>query len=127
MTDQRYGPNTTAVEAVIERCRTLTASEAMRLDAVPSTVLDAALDALPGTVQLPSAEWDYDAWDNAWDDAWYAARGTGRGGPVWPAAANAAAEAAIALVMRDSITPERFDILTAPWVSVMGKTWEAAS
>lgn len=29
--------------------------------------------------------------------------------------------------LRDLITPEQFDILTGPWVSVMGRTWEVIS
>jgi hypothetical protein len=49
--------------------------------------------------------------DAAWDAAWDAVRGAARG-------------AAQALVVRDLITPEQFDVLTGPWVSVMGRTWE---
>jgi hypothetical protein len=54
----------------------------------------------------------------AWDAAWDAARAAAR---------DAAWDAARALIVRDLITPEQFDLLTGPWRSVMGATWEAAS
>ena len=44
---------------------------------------------------------------------------------VRAAVRDAAWYAARALVVRDLITPEQFDTLTGPWVSVMGRTWEA--
>jgi hypothetical protein len=40
---------------------------------------------------------------------------------AWDAAGYAARDAAGALVVRDLVAPEQFDILTAPWVSVMGE------
>jgi hypothetical protein len=43
---------------------------------------------------------------------------------AWVAARDAAWDAAGALVVRDLITPEQFDVLTGPWVSVMGRSWE---
>jgi len=43
---------------------------------------------------------------------------------AWGAAWHAAWDAARALVVRDLITSEQFDVLTGRWVSVMGRTWE---
>jgi hypothetical protein len=54
------------------------------------------------------------------DVAWSAARDV-----AWDVARDVAWGAAWALVVRDLITPEQFDTLTGPWVSVMGRTWEA--
>ena len=91
-----YGPNTAQVEALIEQVRNLTPEQA---------------DAL------------YAAWDTPITTAWVAARAAARDAaqaaaraPAW----DAAWDAAWALVVRDLITPEQFNILTAPWVSVMG-------
>lgn len=61
----------------------------------------AFLELLPS---LSSGQW-YAAWDAARDAARYAA---------WDAAWDAAWYAAIALVLRDLLTPEQFDTLTAP-------------
>ena len=57
------GPNGEAVAAFIERCRTLTANQAKRLDAAWDAAWDAARDAARD-----------EAWYAAWDAAWYAAR-----------------------------------------------------
>ena len=86
------GPNGEAVAAHIERCKTITADEAERLYAA----WDAARDA---------------AWDAAGNAAWNAA---------WNAARDAAWDAAFALVVRDLISPEQFDLLYGPWASVFG-------
>ena len=48
--------------------------------------------------------------DAAWDAAWSAA---------WSAAWCAAWDVVVALVVRDLITPEQFDVLYGPWASVM--------
>ena len=51
--------------------------------------------------------------------AWNAA-----GDAAWDAARDAAEYAAIALVVRDLITPEQFETLYGPWASVMeGRKW----
>ena len=80
---EALGPNGEALAAFIERCKRLTADEALKLDA---------------------------AWDAAGDAAWAAA---------WAAAGDAARgaawAAALALLVKDKITPEQFDILTKPW------------
>ena len=54
------------------------------------------------------------------DAAWYAARDAARYA-ARDAAWYAAADAAAALVVRDLITPERYDTLTLPWRSVVGR------
>jgi hypothetical protein len=98
------GPNGEAAVAHIERCKTITADEAARLCAARNA-----------------------AWDAAWDAAWNAARNAARnaagdaaGDAAWDAAWDAARDAAAALVVRDLITPEQFDLLYGPWASVFG-------
>jgi hypothetical protein len=103
-----FGPNWELVVGVIRRAAVLTEDEMQRM------------------VKAWYAAWDAVA---AWDATWDAARD--------PAAARAAAlvavwaairdvawdavwAAALACVVRDLITPEQFDILTGPWVSVVG-------
>ena len=94
----RFGPNAAQVEAFLALLPGLTEEQWAGAGAAGR---DAALAA---------------ALDEAWDEArvaarvaaWYAARGAS-----W-FAARAAAWAAEALVVRDLITPEQFDVLTAP-------------
>ena len=91
----RYGPNTARVEALIETIETITPKQIDKLDAAWDAARDAALGA-------------------AWDAAWDAARGAALG-----AAWGAAWDAACALVVRDLISEEDFDLLYGPWKIVM--------
>ena len=93
---QALGPNGEAVAALIKRCRTMTYDEAEQLSAAGSAARYAARDA---------------AWSAARDAAGDAAR---------YAARDAARYAAWALMVKDLITPEQFDLLYGPWASVMG-------
>lgn len=97
------GPQGEEVVALIERCRSLTTEEGRRLDAAWD-----AWDAAWGA---------WDAWD-AWDAAWNAARNAARNA-AWGAAWNAAWAAAPALLTRDLISTEHFDLLYGPWREVM--------
>ena len=107
------GPNGVEVARFIESCKSITPEQARDLCAAWYAALDAA--------------W-YAAWDAAWyaarDAAWYAAWDAARYA-ARDAALDAARDAARVLVVRDLIAPEQFDTLTGPWVSVMGRTWEA--
>jgi hypothetical protein len=128
---QALGPNGDAVAALIERCKTLTNDEAKRLDAARDAAWDAARNAARGAARnaarnaardaartaARNAAWDAAwgtarnaAWNAAWDAAWNAAWGTAR---------NAAWDAALALIVKDLITPEQFEILYGPWRSAM--------
>ena len=102
MSEQKYGPNTAEVEAYLALLPKLT-------DEQREAAREAAWDA---------------SWTVAWNAATAAARATVRYAArtaAWDAAASAAETAAwaaswaaVALVMRDIITPEQFDALTAP-------------
>ena len=96
---QALGPNGEVVEAHIEKCKTVTPEQVDRLNA--------AVDAAWGA-----------AWDAAWDAAWGAAWGAAWDA-AWGAARTAAGDSALALLVRDLITPEQFDVLYGPWASVM--------
>jgi hypothetical protein len=113
------GPNGREVAALIDRARRLTPEE--------SEALGAAWDAARHAAR-------YAAWDAAWDAAWAAtrvaawdaardaasdaARGVARNAAPY-AARDAARNAASALVVRDLITLEQFDVLYGPWRSVI--------
>jgi len=97
-----FGPNGEAVAVLIERVKTITPDQADRL----STARDAARGAAWNAARNA-------AWNAAWDAAWNAA---------WDAAWDAAKDAALALLVRDLISPEQFDILYGPWASIMGET-----
>ena len=94
----RFGPNTAQVEAFLALLPGLTEKQwAVAGAAGRGAALAAVLD---------------EAWDTARVAArvaaWYAARGA-----AW-FAARAASWAAEALVVRDLISPEQFDVLSAP-------------
>ena len=112
---QALGPNGEAVAALIERAATITPEQAERLRAARNAAWYAAVDA---------------AWGAAAGAAWNAARSAARDAArraarraAWSAARraawHAARDAAAALVVRDLITPEQFDVLYGPWASVM--------
>jgi hypothetical protein len=109
------GPNGEAVLALIERARNLTPTEASGLISAWGTARDAAWHA------ARDAAWHAArgaAWNAAWYAAWYAAWDV-----AWGAAGDvpcdAAGDAAVALVVKDLISPEHFYALYSPWASVM--------
>ena len=85
-----------AVAALIDGLRRLDAESLARLDTAAWAARDAARDA---------------AWDAAWDATWDA---------TWDAAWDAARDAALATLVRDLITPKQYDLLMAPWRTVIG-------
>ncbi len=113
---QALGPNGEAVAALIERCKTLTYDEAKQLSAAWAAVRAAAWGAARAAARDA-------AWAAARDAARAAARGAARGA-VWGAAREAAWDAARdavwALIVRDLISPELFEVLYGPWRSVIG-------
>jgi hypothetical protein len=108
------GPNGEAIAALIERAGRLTWDEVERLaaarvaarDAAEVAARDAAWDAARGAARGA-------AWDAAGDAAWVAAWGAAR-----VAARDAAWVAARALVVRDLISKEHFNVLYGPWAVV---------
>jgi hypothetical protein len=111
---QLFGPQGVQVAAVIDRSRSLTASEAIALAAAHGATWDAARAALGAGRGA------------TWDAARGAARGAARDaarGDAWDArgAAWDARDPAAALVVRDLITTEEYDTLTRPWRQVIGR------
>jgi len=125
-----YGPNTEAVQSLIDRIPALTDTEITNLASAWDAARDAAWD----------AAWDaarYEAWYAARYEAWYAARGAvsdaARGaarGAAWDAvryeARGAAWDAVLATVIYDLATIDgpytiaHRTLLMAPWVEVCG-------
>ena len=100
---QALGPNGEVVEAHIEKCKTVTPEQVDRLNAAWGAAWNAVWNAVWNAARTA-------AWGAAWDAAWGAAR---------TAARDAAGNSALALLVRDLITPEQFDVLYGPWASVM--------
>ena len=128
---QALGPNGEAVAAQIERTSRLTPDEIRRLAAAWDAAWyaagavaryaarDAAWDAagaVAGAVARYAAR--DAARDAAWDAAGYAARDAARDAAGY-AAGDAAWDAAGALVVRDLITAEQFEVLYGPWRSAI--------
>ena len=97
---QALGPQGREVAAIIDRARMLTTDELRQLGAARVAARDAARSA---------------AWDAAWDAARDAARSAARG-VAW----GAARDAALATLTRDLITGNQYDLLMAPWRTVIG-------
>ena len=88
---EALGPNGVEIVAFLDLLPTLTRAQ---WDAALDAARSAALDAAEGAARVA-------ALDAAWDAVW---------GTVW----GTAKDAALALLVRDLITTEQFDILTAP-------------
>ena len=133
-----YGPNSAAVQAIIDRIPTLTEDECNRLvaawyatwGAVRDAAWDAAWSATWGAVR--DAAWDaawyatwYATWGAAWDAAWYATWGAVRDA-AWDAAWYATWGAVRATLTYDLATIDghytiaQRDLLLAPWIEVCG-------
>ena len=93
------GPNGAQVAAFIERLKTTTKDEWKIV------------------MVMREYQREADAGD-AWVAAWAAARAAARA-TAWVAAWNAAGAAVLALLVRDLITPKQFDLLYAPFVTVI--------
>ena len=113
---QVFGPNGEAVAAHIERCKTITADEMARLYAAWRSAWNTAWYAAWNTAwnALRNAAFNA-AFNAAWDAARYPL-----GDAAWNTAWNTAWYAGAALVVRDLISPEQFDLLYGPWASVFG-------
>ena len=108
---EALGPQGEQVAALIERARALTADEVGGLSAARDAARDAAWAA------ARDAAWDA-ARDAARDAAWAAARAAARDA-AWAAAWDAIL-AVLAVLARDLISPEQFDVLYGPWREVIG-------
>ena len=118
MTVHPYGPNHAEVDAHLERVRHLTPEQVQELAIAYS---DADSDAARSAAE-------YAAFDAAWTAATYAlgvaAFDAARHAamlvnPSLPGADDASLNAFLALLVRDLITTEQFNLLHGPWASVM--------
>ena len=98
---EALGPQGPEVVALIETARGLTPDQLDAMDAARTAARGAARDAALDT-----------ALDTARDAAW---------GAAWDAAMGTVLDAVLAVLVRDLITPEHYDILTEPWRTVLGE------
>lgn len=118
---QALGPQGEQVAALIDRAGKLTVGEAEKLAAAWDAAVPAAV---PGDGVWVVLDARVVAWDAALVAARYAARDSDRNAArvaardaaVW----EAARDAALALVVRDLISKEHYDMLTGPWAQVIG-------
>ena len=110
------GPQGPEVAAIIERAGRLTQEEAARLVSAWNAVGDAARNAARGAARDAARGAARNAALNA---ARYAAR-YAAGGAAWYAAWEAVWNAASATVVRDLISPDVWQTLAGPWLSVTG-------
>ena len=107
-----FGPNWETVVRLIRRVADMTQAEVASLVAAREAAKDASLDA--SRVASRVAAW-VAAWDAAWVAAWDAA---------WDAAWVATGDAACAVVVRDLITKDHYQTLTAPIRATIGSDWD---
>jgi len=105
-----FGPMWREVVFLVRQAAALTPEQAEQIRAAGAAAGAAARDAARAAAGAA-------AWAAARAAAWAAAGAAAR---------DAARDAALATVVRDLITPEQYDTLTGPWVSVMGPIGEAA-
>lgn len=127
----RKAPNPEGAQALVAACKQLTAEqiERLRQDFYAAGARSSEMNARRDEA-LAAAE-SCGSTNRTWKAAGRAAQETaGRAGlPDSSAAAAgvAASEAAVAVLARDYLSSEQFQVLTRPWVSVMGETWNDAS
>lgn len=124
-TTTTYGPNTALVERVIGQAKAMTPEQAEALLAACGATKDAGWEGAWVAAQRVARVAAHGIYRlNARADAQEAIRVAARnvfwGHDCYHAARDAARDAAVACVVRDLITPEQFDTLTAPWVAVFG-------
>ena len=121
-----YGPNTEAVQSIIDRIPTLTEDECKQLTAAYGAAMDAAGYASWGAAY--GATWNaarVAAWYAAWDEARDAALNASYYASYY-AAYGAAMDAVLATVTYDLATIDgpytiaQRDLLLAPWIEVCG-------
>lgn len=112
----KYGPQTIEIEALIARAKVITDDESRSWYAAWYATQDSS----------PNAAWDAArdaALDAAWDAAWDAARDVADDA-AWDAVRSAAdypvRDAALALLVRDLISEDDYDLLTRPWRQAIG-------
>lgn len=109
---EALGPQGAEIVALVERCKSLTHDESVRLAAARNTASNAAWVAAWDVVRnTASAAARHAAWDAASDAAWDTAS---------VASWDAARDAVWALVVRDLISTEHYDTLTMPWRTTIG-------
>jgi hypothetical protein len=107
-TDFKYGPQTIAIEGLVDRVKTITPEQAKAL-------LDAYDDAM-------KSEETWNAWRSALSAENYSGRGSMREAALNAAFTDkwyAARYTVLAMLVSDLISPDRFDLLYKPWASVM--------
>jgi len=108
--DSRFGPNTVAVQAIIDRAKTLTPVEMERMYAAAGAVRFAALDDAGDVASYAARDRD---WPTVWDAA---ARAVGA---EHVGVAAVVGETALAELVRDLISEDHYNLLMTPWRAVV--------
>jgi len=138
--DLRFGPNTVAVQAVIDRTKTLTPDEVDRIGAALAASSRGERDATCDVAWRAArdatryVEWDaarsatvdaargaawFTYWGAPWDPAWNDARDAADRARE-DAISGAARHAAAAELTRDLISEDHYNLLMAPWRAGVG-------
>jgi hypothetical protein len=118
--EQRFGPNSAAIERMLERLGTATPEELRAVGDARRGVWRGPWGVAWNTVKKAGRR---EQWNAAWLAAWNASRKGGR--PIVSISARFSMSGAmLAVLVRDLLPPKHFATLTAPWAKVFGPTWE---
>ncbi|SCQ72876.1 Hypothetical protein PFR_JS17-2_2079 [Propionibacterium freudenreichii] len=119
---QALGPQGHEIETLLGQVESLTEDQILAMSAAWDAAWSAAWGAAWGAARDAVRD---AAWDVTWDAALTAARNAALGA-ARNAALGAAWGAARGLLVLD-LEPDAAEILLAPWVSVMGRSWEVTA
>lgn len=120
---QALGPQGREIETLLGQIGSLTEDQTLEMSAAQYAAQYAALDA--ALYAAWSAACGAASRDAAWVAAWDAVQDAVRG-DAWDAAWSAVWDAVRGLLVLD-LEPDAAEILLAPWVSVMGRSWEVTA
>lgn len=110
MNDQ-YGPNSGELVTLVEKIKTITPEQAIRLEHAWVSAWDEAWENAREAAHFAISQETWDAiWSTSRNASWIAAPGA-----IW----CVIWDAVVALTVRDLISEEDFDLLYGPWATVM--------
>jgi hypothetical protein len=116
MSDQQYGPQTAEIEAIIERLRAATLEQVKALGEARHGAQNETWGEAWNAARIKVCD---EEWSRACEAAHEAVFEAARDNKEWSGAWYGARDAIMAIMVRDLITPNQFDLLYAPWAWVI--------
>jgi hypothetical protein len=120
MSNQKYGPQTAEIKALIKQLKTITPDQALTLAGEHDPALTRTRESLDAALRAASEAERERMWYQAIDEAAMVSRGAGAVS-VWDTIEEAVDDALLALVVGDLIDAEQFHALYGAWESVIDR------